>query len=55
MLQWQKENTINYEQAQSLFDDELKGKIVMGLLYHNNRPEYCRQYQDLVDGCRKED
>jgi len=55
MLKWQKENTINYEQAQSLFDDELKGKIVLGLLYHNNRPEYCRQYQDLVDSCQKED
>lgn len=55
MLTWQKNNTILYEQAQSLFDEEVRGKIVMGLLYHNNRPEYCKQYQDLVDGCRKED
>lgn len=55
MLQWQKENTINYDQAQSLFDEELRGKIVMGLLYHNNRPEYCRQYQDLIDKCREEE
>ncbi len=55
MLMWQKNNTILYEQAQSLFDEEVKGKIVMGLLYHNNRPEYCKQYQDLVDSCRKED
>jgi len=55
MLRWQKENTINFDQAQSLFDDELHGKIVMGLLYHNNRPEYCRQYQELVDKCREED
>ena len=55
MLMWQKNNTILYEQAQSLFDEEVKGKIVMGLLYHNNRPEYCKQYQDLVNNCRKED
>ena len=54
MLKWQKENTINFEQAQSLFDDELHGKIVMGLLYHNNRPEYCKQYEELVARSQKE-
>ena len=54
MLKWQRENTIHYEHAQSLFDEELHGKIVMGLLYHNNRPEYCKQYQELVERSQKE-
>ena len=55
MLKWQKKNTINYEQAQSPFDEELRGKIVMGLLYHHNRAEYCDEYKKLVERSRKED
>ncbi|MGI6071593.1 MAG: 2-oxoacid:ferredoxin oxidoreductase subunit beta [Lachnospiraceae bacterium] len=55
MMQWIKDNTINHEQAQSMFAEEVKDKIIMGLIYHNVRPEYCSQYQELIERSRKED
>ena len=56
MLRWQKENTVFYDEATGMFDEQLEGKIVLGLLYHNTkRPEYCEEYQKLIDRCRKED
>jgi len=56
MLRWQKENTVFYDEASGMFDEQLKGKIVLGLLYHNtSRPEYCEEYQRLIDRCQKED
>ena len=55
MLRWQKENTIPYEQACGRYEEETRGKIILGLHYHYNRLEYCNEYQKLVDKCRKEE
>ena len=55
MLRWQKENTIPYEQACGMYEEETRGKIILGLHYHYNRLEYCNEYQKLVDKCRKEE
>lgn len=49
MLTWIRENSVVFDETQSLYDDEIKGKIVTGLLYHNNRPEYTAQYQEMCE------
>lgn len=55
MMKWMQENSLNYDQAEALVDpEEMKGKIVYGLMYHNNRPEYCAQYAELQERAKKE-
>ncbi len=55
MLRWQKENSLPYEHAQSIFEEGLRGKIVTGIIYRGDRPEHCTQYQKLVERIRKEE
>lgn len=54
MLMWQRDNTIKFEEASGMLDEELVGKIIMGVRYESERPEYCTQYQELVDRVMKE-
>lgn len=54
MLEWQRDNTVFHEQASGLFDEALEGKIVSGLLYKADRPEYCQQYQQLIDRVKED-
>ena len=48
MMKWFKENAVIYDEAQTLFDEELKGQIVTGLLFQHERPEYCDEYAKLI-------
>ena len=48
MMKWQKENSVTIEQAAKLSPEELKGKLVIGLLNHVQYPEFSYKYIELI-------
>ena len=54
MLRWQKENAVTAEKAKQLSAEELRGKLILGLLAENDYPEFTAEYQDLIDRLAKE-
>ncbi|KXS36885.1 MAG: 2-oxoglutarate ferredoxin oxidoreductase subunit beta [Candidatus Frackibacter sp. T328-2] len=53
MMQWQKENTITIERAAKASEKEVKNKILVGELHHNNRPEYTAKYEQVIEKAQK--
>lgn len=49
MLKWQRDNSIPFEKAEKMSSEELKGKIVTGVLSHTNYPEYTVEYAKIID------
>lgn len=49
MLRWQKENAVNVKVAASMDPEELNGKIVIGELFSDPKPEMTEEYQKLID------
>ncbi len=54
MMKWQKENTVNVKAAKKMSKEQLKGKILVGELYSDTRPEYTEQYTKIVERLQKE-
>ena len=54
MMKWQKENAVMQEQAVKMSPEELKGKMVIGVLAHDNYPEFTVEYQKIIDRLAKE-
>ncbi len=48
MLKWQRDNAVTVEQAAKLEPEELRGKLVIGLLHHTQYPEFTYQYSELI-------
>lgn len=48
MLRWQKENAVRIERASTLSPEELRDKIVTGVLVDVDRPEYTQEYAKIV-------
>lgn len=48
MLKWQRDNAVTVEQAAKLEPEELRGKLVVGLLHHTQYPEFTYQYSELI-------
>jgi 2-oxoglutarate ferredoxin oxidoreductase subunit beta len=48
MLKWQKENSIGIKTAEKLSPEALMGKIITGILFSRERPEYCQGYEELI-------
>jgi 2-oxoglutarate/2-oxoacid ferredoxin oxidoreductase subunit beta len=48
MLREQQALSVDVKKAARMSSEELKGKIVTGVLHHAQRPEYCTTYQELV-------
>jgi len=48
MLRWQKENAIGVKAAEKLSPEELAGKVITGVLFSQERPEYCREYEKVI-------
>ena len=48
MMKWQK------EQAVKMTPEELKGKMIIGVLAHENYPEFTVEYQKIIDRLAKE-
>ncbi|WP_416197950.1 MAG: 2-oxoglutarate ferredoxin oxidoreductase, beta subunit [Sporanaerobacter sp.] len=49
MMQYLKDSSINIAAAEKMSKDELNGKILVGELYKDTRPEYTEEYQRLID------
>jgi 2-oxoglutarate ferredoxin oxidoreductase subunit beta len=48
MLEWQRDNTIPISAASKLPPEKIKGKIVRGILYDSDKPEFTEEYDKLV-------
>jgi 2-oxoglutarate ferredoxin oxidoreductase subunit beta len=48
MMRWQKENAVTVEQAAKMTPEQLRGKLVIGLLHHVQYPEFTYQYAELI-------
>lgn len=49
MMQWQKDNCIDVKKAAALSQEEKKGKVIIGELSHNEKPEYTAEYLRLIE------
>ncbi len=47
MMKWQRDNSITVEKARELGEDELKGRIAIGVLVDRERPTYHEEYEKL--------
>lgn len=54
MMKWQKDNTVMQEKAVTMTPEELKGKMVVGVLAHTNYPEFTSEYQKIIDKLARE-
>ena len=52
MLRWYKENSIPFETARKMSDEERQDKITIGVLHDKERPEFCEEYFKLVERVR---
>lgn len=55
MMRWFKENSVPYDEAQAVFEEELDGKIITGLMFQAERDEYCEQYARLIERAKEAD
>lgn len=54
MLKWQRDNAITVEQAAKMKPEELKGKLVIGLLRQTEYKEFTFAYEELIRRLYKE-
>jgi 2-oxoglutarate ferredoxin oxidoreductase subunit beta len=55
MMKWQRDNAVLVEKAKSLRKEELKQKLVIGVLVDRKAPAYHELYNKLMAKCRLED
>jgi 2-oxoglutarate ferredoxin oxidoreductase subunit beta len=48
MMTWQKEHAVPIEAAKSLPPEKLKDKILTGILWNVDLPEYCEEYDKVI-------
>ncbi|MDH7499487.1 MAG: 2-oxoacid:ferredoxin oxidoreductase subunit beta [candidate division NC10 bacterium] len=48
MLKWQRDVAVSRKAAEKLSPEELAGKVITGLLFSRERPEYCQEYEKLI-------
>ena len=49
MLKWQEENALPLEESEGLSEEEIKDKFLTGVFVDVDRPEYCEEYDHLVN------
>jgi 2-oxoglutarate ferredoxin oxidoreductase subunit beta len=54
MMKWQKDNAVLVEKAKDLRKEELKQKIIIGVLVDRKAPAYHELYKELTARCRLE-
>jgi 2-oxoglutarate ferredoxin oxidoreductase subunit beta len=52
MLRWQKESAVKVEKARSMTEEELKGKITIGVLVDRDLPIYTHEYKKIRESAR---
>ena len=53
MLKWQQANLVPEARFETLSQEDRQGKKPIGVLTHNDYPEYTDEYLKLIDACRK--
>ena len=53
MLKQQRDSLVSMHEAQSMGAEELKGKTVLGVLADIDKPEYCDEYEKLMERAQK--
>jgi 2-oxoglutarate ferredoxin oxidoreductase subunit beta len=53
MMRWYKNNSVPVETARRMTDEELLGKITVGVLHDTERSEFCTEYQRLIERVKK--
>jgi 2-oxoglutarate/2-oxoacid ferredoxin oxidoreductase subunit beta len=53
LMEWQKEVAVPKSRAEKMTPEELKGKIITGVLFKAEREEYVARYNRLVDAAKK--
>jgi 2-oxoglutarate ferredoxin oxidoreductase subunit beta len=53
MLKQQRDNLVSMHDVQSMGPEELKGKTVLGVLADFDKPEYCKEYEKLMERAQK--
>jgi 2-oxoglutarate ferredoxin oxidoreductase subunit beta len=54
MLKWFKENAVTIKQAESLNEEDLTGKIVVGEFVHRQRPTLVETIYEVIEEAQKE-
>ena len=49
MLKWQKEVAVDKSRADKMSPKELEGRIVTGVLIEKDLPEFCEQYDTIIE------
>ena len=45
----EKDGTISVAQAAKMTQEQMQGKLVRGVLHKAERPEYCEEYEKLME------
>ncbi|MCP4632690.1 MAG: 2-oxoacid:ferredoxin oxidoreductase subunit beta [candidate division Zixibacteria bacterium] len=48
MIEWMKTHSVNVKAAEKKTPEELEDKFITGVLWQDDRPEYCEQYENLI-------
>lgn len=48
MMEWQKEHAVSLKKASKMNEEELKDKILTGVLFEREAPEYTQEYESLM-------
>ena len=54
MMKWQKDHAVTVEQAAKMDPEQLKDKLVIGLLHHAQYPEFTYKYDMLIQKLARE-
>ncbi|MBR0217907.1 MAG: 2-oxoacid:ferredoxin oxidoreductase subunit beta [Clostridia bacterium] len=54
MMKWQKDHAVTVEQAAKMDPEQLKDKLVIGLLHHAQYPEFTYKYDMLIQRLARE-
>jgi len=48
MMHWQEDNCIDIKKAAKMEPKDLEGKILLGEMHKETRPEYCEEYDKII-------
>jgi 2-oxoglutarate ferredoxin oxidoreductase subunit beta len=55
MLKWMKSHAMPIKAAKSLPPEKLEGKFLTGVLWDIEKPEFCEEYEKIIQRFQKEE
>ena len=53
MMRWQKNHAVSRKRASKMSEEELKDKIITGVFFEREAPEYTREYEKLINKAKE--